>query len=70
MHKGYFAFVLHTHLAYVRQVSRRPRREQMLLEAGGETHALSANALYGLKTDGCAPYLTIGFAPTLPEQGS
>ncbi len=69
MHKGYFAFVLHTDLAYVRQVSRRPRGEQMLHEAGGETRALLANALHGLKADECEPYLTIGFTPILLEQG-
>jgi 1,4-alpha-glucan branching enzyme len=66
--KGYFTFVLHSHLPYVRKAGRWPHGEEMIHEALAETYIPLLNALYDLKRDGVNPRLTIGLTPILLEQ--
>jgi 1,4-alpha-glucan branching enzyme len=68
MNQGYFTFVLHTHLPYVRQAGRWPHGEEMLHEAMAETYIPLLNALYELRAEGYEPHLTIGLTPILLEQ--
>jgi len=70
MKKGAFAFVLHSHLPYVRRAGRWPHGEEMLHEAMAETYVPLLNALFELKAEGCQPRLTIGLTPILLEQMS
>jgi len=65
---GYFTFVLHSHLPYVRLAGRWPHGEEMLHQAIAETYIPLLNALYDLKGDGYTPRLTIGLTPILLEQ--
>ncbi len=66
--KGAFAFVLHSHLPYVRKAGRWPHGEEMIHEAIAETYIPLLNALYELKDEGYEPKLTIGLTPILMEQ--
>src|SRR5512135_3505290 len=66
--KGYFTFVLHSHLPYVRKAGRWPHGEEMIHEALAETYLPLLNALYDLKHEGVNPRLTIGLTPILLEQ--
>ncbi len=66
--KGYFTFVLHSHLPYVRKAGRWPHGEEMIHEALAETYVPLLNALYDLKHEGVNPRLTIGLTPILLEQ--
>jgi len=66
--KGYFTFVLHSHLPYVRKAGRWPHGEEMIHEALAETYVPLLNALYDLKRDGVNPRLTVGLTPILLEQ--
>ena len=66
--KGYFTFVLHSHLPYVRKAGRWPHGEEMIHEALAETYVPLLDALYDLKRDGVNPRLTIGLTPILLEQ--
>ncbi|MHB1134214.1 MAG: glycoside hydrolase family 57 protein [Chloroflexota bacterium] len=66
--QGYFAFVLHSHLPYVRLAGRWPHGEEMVHEALAETYIPLLNALYDLKAEGVEPRLTIGLTPILLEQ--
>ncbi len=68
MKKGYFCFVLHSHLPYVRKAGRWPHGEEMVHEALAETYIPLLDALYDLKQDGFAPKLTLGLTPILIEQ--
>jgi 1,4-alpha-glucan branching enzyme len=68
MEQGAFAFVLHSHLPYVRKAGRWPHGEEMIHEASAETYIPLLNALFELKQEGCQPYLTIGLTPILLEQ--
>ncbi len=65
---GYFTFVLHSHLPYVRLAGRWPHGEEMLHQAIAETYIPLLDALYDLKADGYHPRLTIGLTPILLEQ--
>lgn len=66
--KGYFCFVLHSHLPYVRKAGRWPHGEEMVHEALAETYIPLLNALYDLKSEGLEPKLTVGLTPILVEQ--
>ncbi len=68
MPKGYLTFVLHSHMAYVRQTGRRPHGEEMLHEAIAETYVPLLNSLYDLRAAGVPFALTIGITPILAEQ--
>src|SRR3990172_1429681 len=68
MPKGYFCFVLHSHLPYVRKAGRWPHGEEMLHEALAETYIPLLNAVFGLKQEGLNPKLTLGLTPILLEQ--
>jgi 1,4-alpha-glucan branching enzyme len=68
MKQGYFTFVLHSHLPYVREAGRWPHGEEMLHEALAETYVPLLNALFDLKHAGIEPRLTIGLTPILLEQ--
>ncbi|MGH2461355.1 MAG: glycoside hydrolase family 57 protein [Chloroflexota bacterium] len=68
MKQGYFTFVLHSHLPYVRSAGRWPHGEEMIHEALAETYVPLLNALYDLKREGIEPRLTIGLTPILLEQ--
>jgi 1,4-alpha-glucan branching enzyme len=65
---GYFTFVLHSHLPYVRLAGRWPHGEEMIHQAIAETYIPLLNALDDLKADGYTPRLTIGLTPVLLEQ--
>mgnify|MGYP005866752651 FL=1 len=65
---GYFTFVLHTHLPYVRLAGRWPHGEEMIHQAVAETYIPLLNALYDLKAEGYHPRLTLGLTPILMEQ--
>jgi 1,4-alpha-glucan branching enzyme len=65
---GYFSFVLHSHLPYVRLAGRWPHGEEMVHQAIAETYIPLLNALYDLKAEGYHPRLTIGLTPILLEQ--
>lgn len=68
MKQGYFTFVLHSHLPYVRKAGRWPHGEEMIHEALAETYVPLLNALFDLKREGVEPRLTIGLTPILLEQ--
>jgi 1,4-alpha-glucan branching enzyme len=68
MKQGYFTFVLHSHLPYVREAGRWPHGEEMIHEAVAETYVPLLNALFDLKHEGIEPRLTIGLTPILLEQ--
>jgi 1,4-alpha-glucan branching enzyme len=65
---GYFSFVLHSHLPYVRLAGVWPHGEEMIQEAMAETYLPLLSALYDLKEEGLSPRLTIGLTPILLEQ--
>lgn len=65
---GYFTFVLHSHMPYVRQAGRWPHGEEMLHEAVAETYLPLLNVLYDLRAEGIPFHLTIGITPILAEQ--
>lgn len=65
---GYFTFVLHSHLPYVRRAGRWPHGEEMLHEALAETYLPLLIALDDLREVGLNPRLTIGLTPILLEQ--
>ena len=66
--QGYFTFVLHSHIPYVRAAGRWPFGEETLHEAIAETYVPLLNALYDLVDAGMQPRLTIGITPILLEQ--
>lgn len=68
MPKGYFTFVLHSHMPYVRQAGRWPHGEEMLHETIAETYLPLLNALYDLRAEGVPFRLTLGITPILAEQ--
>ena len=65
---GYFTFVLHSHLPYVRRAGRWPHGEEMIHEALAETYLPLLVALDDLRAEGINPRLTIGLTPILLEQ--
>lgn len=68
MTKGYFAFVLHSHLPYVLSHGRWPHGTDWLCEAAGETYLPIQRILNELLNEGYQPKLTIGLSPVLCEQ--
>ncbi|HVC32056.1 MAG TPA: 1,4-alpha-glucan branching protein domain-containing protein [Chloroflexota bacterium] len=68
MKQGYFTFVLHSHLPYVRMAGRWPHGEEMIHEALAETYVPLLNALFDLKREGIEPRVTVGITPILLEQ--
>src|ERR1041385_4656290 len=65
---GYFTFVLHSHLPYVRRAGRGPRGGEMIRGALAEPSLPLLVALDDLRADGLNPRLTIGLTPILLEQ--
>jgi 1,4-alpha-glucan branching enzyme len=65
---GYFTFVLHSHIPYVRQAGRWPFGEETLHEVMAETYIPLLDALYDLLDEGVSPRLTLGLTPILLEQ--
>ena len=68
MTKGYFAFVLHSHLPYVMSHGRWPHGTDWLSEAMAETYLPLVRMLDELVAEGYHPKLTIGLSPVLCEQ--
>jgi len=66
--KGYFAFVLHSHLPYVLSHGRWPHGTDWLCEAAAETYLPIIRTLHELIEEGLQPRLTIGLSPVLCEQ--
>ena len=66
--QGYFTFVLHSHIPYVRQAGRWPFGEETLHEVMAETYIPLLDALYDLIDEGVKPHLTLGLTPILLEQ--
>ncbi len=68
MTKGYFAFVLHSHLPYVISHGRWPHGTDWLCEAAAETYIPLVRVMNELIGEGYRPKLTIGMSPVLCEQ--
>ncbi len=68
MSKGYFAFVLHSHLPYVLSHGRWPHGTDWLCEAAAETYLPILKVLNELVDEGLKPKITIGLSPVLCEQ--
>jgi len=66
--RGYFAFVLHSHLPYVLSHGRWPHGTDWLGEAVAETYLPIIRTLNELRAEGLHPKLTIGLSPVLCEQ--
>ncbi|MHA1299674.1 MAG: 1,4-alpha-glucan branching protein domain-containing protein [Candidatus Helarchaeota archaeon] len=66
--KGYFSFVLHSHLPYVIAHGTWPHGMDWLNEATAECYIPILNTLYKLKEEGFTPRLTINLSPILCEQ--
>ncbi len=68
MRKGYFTFVLHSHLPYVLGHGRWPHGTDWLNEAAAETYIPLLTACNRLAAKGISPKFTIGISPVLCEQ--
>ncbi len=68
MSKGYFAYVLHSHLPYVLSHGRWPHGTDWLCEAACETYLPIIKVVQELIEEGISPKLTIGLSPVLCEQ--
>jgi len=68
MKKGYFTFVLHSHLPYVLGHGRWPHGTDWLNEAAAETYIPLLMACNRLIEKGISPKFTIGISPVLCEQ--
>ncbi len=68
MKKGYFAFVLHSHLPYVLGHGKWPHGTDWLNEAAAETYIPLLQACDSLMEQGISPKFTIGVSPVLCEQ--
>jgi len=68
MAKGYFAFVLHSHLPYVLAHGRWPHGTDWLSEAAAETYLPIIRVLNALAAGGGKPKLTMDISPVLCEQ--
>jgi 1,4-alpha-glucan branching enzyme len=66
--KGYFTFVLHSHLPYVINHGEWPHGMDWLYEAAAETYLPLLRELDELVSDGVSPKITIGITPILAEQ--
>jgi 1,4-alpha-glucan branching enzyme len=68
MIKGYFTFVLHSHLPYVLGHGKWPHGTDWLNEAAAETYIPLLKACNSLLEKGVSPKFTIGISPVLCEQ--
>jgi len=68
MSRGYFTFVLHTHLPYVLQHGRWPHGMDWLSEAAAETYMRLIQIMDEMIAEGVEPKLTIDISPVLCEQ--
>ena len=68
MTKGYFTFVLHSHLPWVLGHGRWPHGTDWLNEATAECYIPLLNQIIKLVDEGYHPYLNIGITPILQEQ--
>lgn len=68
MVRGYFTFVLHSHIPWVLGHGRWPHGTDWLNEATAECYIPILEQLYQLVNKGCNPQLTIGLTPILQEQ--
>ena len=68
MKRGYFTFVLHSHLPYVLGHGRWPHGTDWLNEATAETYIPLLQTCDSLIEQGISPKLTIGISPVLCEQ--
>ena len=66
--QGAFAFVLHSHIPYVRQAGMWPHGEEWLHEAQAETYIPLLDALNKLDGEGLPVRLTLSLTPVLLEQ--
>ncbi|MCP4230298.1 MAG: DUF1957 domain-containing protein [bacterium] len=66
--KGYFTFVLHSHLPYVLGYGGWPHGTDWLYEAACETYIPLLRIFRGMLADGIAPKVTVGISPVLSEQ--
>jgi 1,4-alpha-glucan branching enzyme len=65
---GFFSLILHAHLPFVRHPERREATEEdWLFEAITEVYLPLLDALARLRSEGCAPRLTLSVSPTLCE---
>ncbi|MHA1681405.1 MAG: 1,4-alpha-glucan branching protein domain-containing protein [Promethearchaeota archaeon] len=65
--KGYFTFVLHSHLPFVIGHGTWPHGTSWLNEATAETYIPILNVINELVDEGRSPHLTIGLTPVLCE---
>ncbi|AHF79441.1 Putative glycogen branching enzyme [Thermococcus paralvinellae] len=68
MVRGYFTFVLHTHIPYVRQHGKWPFGEEWIFEAIAESYIPLLMEFERLKKKGVEFQLVIGITPILAEQ--
>ncbi len=68
MKKGYFSFVLHSHLPYVLGHGKWPHGTDWLNEAAAETYIPILLVCDRLVAKGISPKFTIGISPVLCEQ--
>ncbi len=68
MKKGYFSFVLHSHLPYVLGHGKWPHGTDWLTEAAAETYIPLLLTCGRLVEKGISPKITIGISPVLCEQ--
>ncbi|HDP69014.1 MAG TPA: DUF1957 domain-containing protein [Candidatus Marinimicrobia bacterium] len=66
--KGYFTFVLHSHLPYVINHGEWPHGMDWLYEAAAETYIPLLKEFDILAADGISPKVTLGITPILAEQ--
>ena len=66
--KGYFTFVLHTHLPYVRKHGKWPFGEEWLYEAMSETYLPLLMEFERLRSAGVRFQLVVNITPVLAEQ--
>ncbi|MHA1749821.1 MAG: 1,4-alpha-glucan branching protein domain-containing protein [Promethearchaeota archaeon] len=65
--KGFFTFVLHSHLPYIIKHGTWPHGMSWLNEATAETYLPLLNILNDLVEEGRKPHLTLGITPVLCE---
>ncbi|MCG2715212.1 MAG: DUF1957 domain-containing protein [Candidatus Marinimicrobia bacterium] len=66
--KGYFTFVLHSHLPYVINHGEWPHGMDWLYEAAAETYITMLKEFDALVAEGISPKVTFGITPILTEQ--
>jgi len=66
--KGYFTFVLHSHLPYVINHGEWPHGMDWLYEAAAETYIPLLKEFDALAAEGISPKVTLGITPILAEQ--